>query len=254
MNSNTIQVVVHGASGRMGHAVLAACDEQENIQVLAAVSRNPNSKLLMTLDEVSGPANVLIDFSLPAGLERALEWCVDKKTALLSGTTGLDDHQHQQLRDAARHIPVLWSSNMSLGANLLVDLSARVAGQLGLAADVEIIDAHHRYKRDAPSGTAVSLGQAIAESRKQDFSQVANYERTSKSPRRQSGEIGFSVIRAGDIAGNHAVLFGLDGEQLELTHRAFSRECFARGAVAAAAWLAAQPPGQYQMGDVLRSA
>ena len=248
---STIQAIVHGASGRMGHAVLAACDDRDDLEVLAAVARNPQSSRLLTLDEVRGGADVLIDFSLPAGLDRALEWCLHNNTALVSGTTGLSDEQQQKLRDAADRIPVLWAANMSLGANLLLELASRAARQLGLDADVEISDAHHRYKRDAPSGTALSLGRAIASARQQDFGQAANFDRTSKPGRRVAGEIGFSVTRAGDIPGNHSVLFGLDGEQLELSHSASSRDCFARGAVAAAAYLAGQSAGLYQMADVI---
>lgn len=245
-----IKTIVHGASGRMGRAVLEACADHEQLEAVAAVSRNASSNRLMTLDEVQTEADVLIDFSLPEGLGRALHWCVERSVALVSGTTGLDADDQRGLAAAAERIPLLWSPNMSLGANLLMRLAAEAARQLP-DADIEIVDTHHRYKQDAPSGTALMLGESVAEARGQRLQDQARFERHGRIGARQPGEIGFSVIRAGQVIGDHRVLLSLDGESLELSHSASNRECFAAGAAAAAAWLAGRSPGRYNMQDVL---
>lgn len=200
----------------------------------------------------AAPADVVIDFSAPVGFDAALAHCRTRRMALVSGTTGLGADQLAALRDAAAEIPVLHAANFSLGIAVLTQ-----AVQLAAAAlpdwDLEIIEAHHARKVDAPSGTALTLGRAAAASRGQDFAAVARLSRAGQVGARAPGEIGFAAIRAADIVGEHTVMLAAAGERLELTHRATDRSIFARGALAAAAWLAGQSAGQYALADVIRS-
>lgn len=229
-----MSIYIFGQSGRMGHALQQVCAELD-----IDVSRELEH------------AGAVIDFTSPAGLLAAVEQAKEYSKPLVSGTTGLGDRHQHALREAAKSIPVLWSANMSIGVNLLYQLAEQAARSLGVQADCDIFEAHHQYKKDAPSGTALELGRRIAGARRQNFADVARLSRTGEQCARQPGEIGFSAVRAGDITGEHMALFALPGERLELVHRATDRRIFARGAMHAAQWLVGQPPGLYRFGDTL---
>ncbi len=193
---------------------------------------------------------VVVDFSNAAGLAKVLPWCQTHGVALVSGSTGLTEGTHAALADAGRDIPVLWSANFSLGIAVLKRALAIAARALP-DWDAEVFEAHHSGKRDAPSGTARALAQALAEARGQQLEQCAVYDRHGTDHPRRTGEIGFSVVRAGDIVGEHSVWLASPGERLEFAHRAGDRLVFARGAVYAARWLARCPPGLYGFEDCL---
>lgn len=234
--SNPIRVLIHGASGRMGQALLRLAGERSDLEVVAAVSRKVESRAIdgiaqFTAAELSGvPAfDVAIDFSLPEGFDGILAVCRSRRSALVSGTTGLTDAQKETLRVAAAEIPVLWSANFSLGVAVLSELVERAAAALG-GWDCDIVESHHVHKKDAPSGTALALGGSA--------------ERGGAQPR-------YASLRAGDIVGEHLVQFTTLGERIELVHRATNRDIFARGALHAAARLWGRAPGQYQLRDLL---
>ncbi len=232
-----LSIYIHGQSGRMGQALAEVCAEHA-----LAVSVDINQ------------AGVIVDFSSPSGLAGILPQAIEAGKPLVCGTTGLQAEHLQAMRDAARIIPVLWSANMSIGMNLLYRLAEQAAGLLSGQADCEILETHHQHKKDAPSGSALELGRRIAAAQGQEFEAVARFNRNGPGDAREQGEIGFSSVRAGDIVGEHAVLFGMPGERLELTHRATDRRIFARGAVHAACWLAEQAPGWYVFADSLDQA
>ncbi|MCF6264275.1 MAG: 4-hydroxy-tetrahydrodipicolinate reductase [Xanthomonadales bacterium] len=243
---NSTRVIIHGSGGRMGEAIIKLCQQRKDLEVVAEISRNSTLQL-----DALEPADVLIDFSQPEGLQQALDWCLRSKTALLSGTTGIDEGLMASLRSAGASIPVFWAPNTSIGVNLTAQLVDKAAQSLGMTADVEITEAHHRYKKDAPSGTALQLAQAVANARGQDFNAVVNSGQQGDCGLRADGEIGISSVRAGDIVGEHTVLFQLPGEVLEITHRATDRNSFARGALEAARWLSQKSAGFYNMRDLL---
>lgn len=195
-------------------------------------------------------ADVAVDFSSPQVTGRNLDTCRLAGKPLLIGTTGFPPEVDRQVEEAARAIPVLVAPNTSLGVTLLIELVRQAARALPESFDIEIVEAHHRMKRDAPSGTALALGRAAAEGRNQPFGRSRAVARRDGEPRKD-GEIGFAVIRAGDIVGEHTVLFAGAGESLTLAHRATDRGIFARGALEAAAWLAARPAGRYFMRDLV---
>jgi len=231
-----IRILIHGASGRMGQALLRLAGEQPRLAVVAAVSRKVAQRVVdgvpqFAADELHGvPAfDAAIDFSLPEGFDAILATCVERGVALVSGTTGLSSPQVEALEQAATRIPVLWASNFSLGVAVLHDLVERAARVLP-GWDCDIVEAHHTRKLDAPSGTAVTLGAAA--------------ESGGASPR-------YASLRAGDIVGEHLVQFTTAGERIELIHRATNRDIFARGALQAASWLAGQGPGRYRIRDLL---
>jgi 4-hydroxy-tetrahydrodipicolinate reductase len=265
MNSS-VPVAVYGASGRMGQAILRLAMRDPRMSVVAAVVKSDSDlqrqslretfgadtgdlKYSTSLDAAVSPA-VLIDFSSVEAFDSALAIALARRIAFVSGTTGLTSAQRAAMENAAAAIPVLWSANFSIGVAVLTRL-ARDAARMLADWDCEIAEAHHRDKKDAPSGTALALGRAIAEARGDDFDRVAQLQRPKQNAARDSAAIGFAVTRGGDIVGEHAVMFAGDGERIELVHRATDREVFARGAVEAAVWIAAQPPGLYTVADVL---
>jgi 4-hydroxy-tetrahydrodipicolinate reductase len=203
-------------------------------------------------DEHGNAATVALDFSIAAAVASHAEACADAGVPLLVGATGLDSESLGALRQAAQKIPVLLAPNTSVGVGVLAELVRTAGAALGHDYDVEIHESHHRMKRDAPSGTALRLGEIIAAARGQTLEQAAVYARHGVNEPRTPGSIGFSVLRAGDIVGEHTVVFAGAGERLELTHRATDRDVFARGALRAAEWLAGRAPGTYGMQDVLR--
>ncbi len=255
-----IPVAVHGAAGRMGQAVLRALDARPDLELVAALVRPGGADAVRTRAAVAAPycerlpadthAAVLIDFSIAAAFDAALALALARGLAFVSGTTGLDAGQRAALERAAGAVPVLWSANFSLGVALLSRLAALAARALP-DWDCEIAEIHHARKRDAPSGTALALGREVAAARGVDFDAVAKRSRDADDAPRASGEIGFASLRAGDVVGEHTVLFATAGERVELVHRATDRAVFARCAVAAAHWLAGREPGLYTLADLL---
>ena len=232
-----IRLLIHGATGRMGQALLwLAAQAPADFTVVAAVSRKPSQRVVdgvpqFAAAELNGvPAfDVAVDFSQPEAFDAVLAACVARKAAFVSGTTGLSDAQRVALDEAARVIPVLWASNFSVGVAVLADAVARASRALP-GWDCDIVEAHHAGKRDAPSGTALSLGEAATAG--------------GATPR-------YASLRAGDIVGEHTVQFSGMGERVEFIHRATTRDVFAHGALQAAEWLAARAPGRYRMADLL---
>jgi 4-hydroxy-tetrahydrodipicolinate reductase len=196
-------------------------------------------------------AEVAIDFTLPEAFDENVAACAERGVAMVIGTTGLDETRMRALGEAAGRIPIVYGRNMSVGVNLFLALVERTAAALGEDYDVEIVEAHHRRKVDAPSGTALALGEAVARARGAELAGIADHARHGRTGAREPGRIGFAVIRAGGIVGEHTVLFASEDERLELTHRAGDRRVFAAGALRAAAWVAGRPPGLYGMRDVL---
>ncbi|WP_105190350.1 4-hydroxy-tetrahydrodipicolinate reductase [Pseudoalteromonas sp. T1lg48] len=258
-----------GANGRMGQALLEAGNDDPQAHIAGAFVREqsqlnglPVETLVKGLQEgaqtltftslsENGDVDVLIDFTLPEGMLAHLDFAVANKIPMVIGTTGLNDAQMQRLHEAAKHIPIVFARNFSVGVNLLLDLVQTAATKFGDDADIEIFEAHHRHKIDAPSGTALAIGEAIADAKGWDHDQVAVYDRSQSEQAKSQKEIGYSVLRAGDIVGEHTAYFALMGERLELTHKASSRMTFARGAVRAAKWVQNKQAGFYSMREVL---
>lgn len=266
-----VPVVVHGAAGRLGQAILRAARERGDVRLAAALVRGGSELDGTPLSHVLGPGapvlayagrldaaptgGVLIDVSGAAGFDAALALALENGLAFVSGSTGLDATRQAALRDAANTLPVLWTSNFSLGAAVLARLVGEAARALAgfdcADFDCEIVETHHRHKRDAPSGTALALGRAVASARGTTLDATAVYDRHGADAPRAPGSIGFAVVRGGDVVGEHAVRLLGDGESLELSHRVTDRAIFARGALAAAVWLAGRTPGFYAMDDVI---
>ena len=255
--SDPIQLVVFGAAGRMGQAIFELASQSPDLEVSAGVVR-PGSGVLSSSAEnllpgayvphvpADAKADALVDFSGPGGFDAALDLARARGWPLVSGSTGLSQRQLSSMEDAATHIPVLWAANFSLGVAALAHLVSQAARLLP-DWDCEIIEAHHRNKRDAPSGTALMLGRRIRAARGGTGADSA----IDRSGSRRDGEIGYAAIRAGDIVGEHEVRLAAPGERIELIHRATDRNLFARGALTAARWLAGKPPGFHGIADVL---
>lgn len=267
MSAANLRVAILGVSGRMGRALVHALDEIGGAQLVGATCSPGSANVGSDVgDLIGGPrrnvaaesdakralatARVAIDFTLPEAILGNLEACIAHKAALVIGTTGLDEGARADIARAAREIPIVLAPNMSLGVNLLLNLVEQAARLLDKSYDIEVFEAHHRNKKDAPSGTALALARAAAAGRGVNLDDVAEYARQGAASRRP-GAIGFSVFRGGDVVGEHTVTFAGSGERIELTHRASDRMAFARGAVKAAQWVAARPPGLYSMQDVL---
>lgn len=267
-----INVAIAGVGGRMGRQLVAASQQHPNVRCSAALVRDGSSAssallgvdagvlagigaidmaVSSDLDAALAVSDVLIDFTHPSASERHLRHCQAAGKALLIGTTGFNDEQQQAIEQAAASIPLILAANTSVGVNLCFDLLRAAARALGDGVDVEIIEAHHRHKVDAPSGTARRMGEVIADELGRDLNHCAVYGREGQTGARPDGQIGFATVRGGDIVGEHTVLFAGDGERLEITHRSSSRMTFASGAMRAAAWLAGQPAGRYDMRHVL---
>lgn len=261
-----IRVAVVGVAGRMGRALveslaahpqatLAVALEQAGHPSLgqdagAAVGRHTGVTIGADLAALAG-ADVLIDFTRPEGTLAHLAVCRQHDVRMVIGTTGFDDAGKAALADAAKSLPLVMAPNFSVGVNVLINLLDTAARALGDGYDVEIIEAHHRHKVDAPSGTALRLGEAVAAALGRDLAASAVYGREGITGERDPKTIGFATVRGGDVVGDHTVLFAGIGERIELTHKASSRATFAEGAVRAACWLAEQPAGLYDMRDVL---
>jgi len=262
-------IVIAGAAGRMGKRLIDLVNAQEGAQVVGALEYSEHPFLGRDAGEVAGigrldvplvgsfsglaggKAEVMIDFTAPQATLANLEWAQSESVAMVIGTTGMSESEREQITLAAQKIPVVFAPNMSVGVNVLFKIAAEVAEILGEDFDVEILEAHHRLKKDAPSGTAVRLGEIVAETLGRDYPQDAVFAREGFTGERTQREIGMQTLRAGDIVGEHTVMFGGMGERLELIHRAHSRDNFAAGAVRAALWLEGRAPGLYDMQDVL---
>ncbi len=259
-----------GANGRMGQYLIEATQTSDKASLTAAAVRQSSQALgldagdvarigtigvtcetLKTID-ASG-VDVFIDFTLPEALEDNLAWCVENKKAIVIGTTGLSKDQFDLMTKAAESIPVFWAANYSLGINVMLSLVQQAAKAMGDMADIDIIEAHHRHKLDSPSGTAIAIGEAIAQATDRNLDECAIYGHQTTHESRKKEDIGFAVVRGGDIVGEHTALFACDGERLEVTHKASTRMTFATGAVNAAIWLGSQEPGYYGMSDLVGS-
>jgi len=261
-----IKVVVVGAAGKMGSRIIHIIHETPSISLYRAVERPDHPSVGKDIGEVIGlgkmdiplegslgkaGGDVIINFTNPKSSIESLEFAKETGSAIVIGTTGLSPDQLDRMKNLARSVRCVFSPNMSVGVNVVFKVVQEIAQVLGPDYDIEIFEAHHRLKKDSPSGTAVKLGELVAKAAGRDFSKVGVYGRKGMVGERTKEEIGMQVIRAGDIVGEHTVLFGGIGERLEIIHRAHSRDNFARGAIRAALWVVNQPNGLYDMQDVL---
>lgn len=260
------RVAINGAAGRMGRNLVAACLDDPALELAAAFEHGAHPALGRDAGETAGhdaagltissdlavaPFDVLIDFTRPEVTLGILEYCCAEGIAVVIGTTGFSDEQRAELEAAATEIPIVLAPNMGVGVNLMFELVSQAARTLGLDYDIEITEAHHRHKVDAPSGTALRLGEMAAAARGTSLDESAVWQRRGRTGEREAGTIGFATVRGGDIVGEHTVMFAGEGERLEISHRASSRRLFAQGAMRAAAWLPGHSPGLYGMQDVL---
>ena len=263
-----INIAINGAAGRMGRCLIQAVAETDGLELSAAIDR-PESSLIgvdagelagvdklgvvlsADLDQATRQSDVIIDFTIPEATMALLPLCAENQCRPVIGTTGFDEAQKQIIQQTADRIATLLAPNMSVGVNLslkLLDMAARV---LGDSVDIEIIEAHHRHKVDAPSGTALRMGEVVADALGRDLKECAIYGREGRTGERDRNTIGFATVRAGDIVGDHTVLFAAEGERVEITHKASSRMTFAYGAMRASKWLMDQQTGLFDMQDVL---
>ncbi len=268
VNKEAIKVGVIGAGGRMGRMLIEAVQDNPQTTLSAAIERQGSSlvgadagevaaigrldvQIVDNLAAVINDIDVLIDFSLPDATEKNMQICAEYNVAMVIGTTGFNKQQEQVLATASEQVAIVYAGNYSTGVNLSLKLLGMAAKAFGTEADVEIIEAHHKHKIDAPSGTAFMMAEAVAEARGQHLKDVAVYGREGQTGERGTGTIGIHAIRGGEIVGDHTVMFIADGEVVEITHRARERMTFAAGAVRAATWIVQQSAGQYNMQDVL---
>lgn len=262
------RIAVMGAAGRMGKTLIEAVRQAEDAQLSAAIDRPDSSlvgadagelvglgkigvQLSSDLVSVLDDFDVLIDFTHPTVTLKNLELCRRAGKAMVIGTTGFSPEEKELLAEAGKEIPIVFAANFSVGVNLCLKLLDTAARVLGDDVDIEIIEAHHRHKVDAPSGTALRMGEVVADALGRDLQKVAVYGREGQTGARERETIGFATVRAGDVVGDHTVLFAADGERVEITHKASSRMTFAKGAVRAALWLKDRPASLYDMQDVL---
>jgi 4-hydroxy-tetrahydrodipicolinate reductase len=263
-----IRIAITGAGGRMGKTLIEAISLTDGVELGAALER-PESSLIGvdagelagvgrnavtvagSIAEVADQFDVLIDFTVPAATVANATFCAANNKKMVIGTTGLDAEQHALVVSAADSNSICMASNFATGVNLCFKLAELAAAVLGDETDIEILESHHRHKIDAPSGTALSLGESVAKAVGRDLNEVAVYGREGQTGARDPQTIGFATVRGGDIVGDHTVLFAGEGERVEITHKASSRLSFARGAVRAAKWLSAKESGLFDMQDVL---
>ncbi|AFI83401.1 4-hydroxy-tetrahydrodipicolinate reductase [Methylophaga nitratireducenticrescens] len=263
-----INIAINGAAGRMGRCLIQAVAETDGLELSAAIDRPESSLIGVDAGELAGvgklgvvlsadleqatqQSDVIIDFTIPEATMALLPLCAENQCRPVIGTTGFDEAQKQIIQQTADRIATLLAPNMSVGVNLslkLLDMAARV---LGDSVDIEIIEAHHRHKVDAPSGTALRMGEVVADALGRDLKECAIYGREGRTGERDRNTIGFATVRAGDIVGDHTVLFAAEGERVEITHKASSRMTFAYGAMRASKWLMQQQTGLFDMQDVL---
>jgi 4-hydroxy-tetrahydrodipicolinate reductase len=240
-----IRIVINGAKGRMGKALLACAPQHPALQVTGQVDVGDD------LSTVIGQADVVVDFSLHSATPAAAALCAERGVAMVIGTTGHSAEDRAALEKCAAKIPMVIASNFSTGVNALFWLTRKAAEVLGPGFDLEIVEMHHRLKKDAPSGTAKTLAEILADVRKQQLDEVARHGRVGIVGQRTSEEIGIHSVRGGDVMGDHTVIFASAGERVELTHKLSSRDTLANGALRAAAWVRGKKPGVYDMLDVL---
>ncbi|MDT8406427.1 MAG: 4-hydroxy-tetrahydrodipicolinate reductase [Methylococcales bacterium] len=262
------RIAIVGATGKMGVNLLRAVADTDGAQLGAAFARSGHSAIGHDAGTLSALAptgitisadlaaaveqfDVLIDFTRPQASLSYLDICQAANKPMVIGTTGFSDVEKQRIAQAAQTLPIVFAPNMSVGVNLALKLLQIASQVVGADSDIEILEAHHKHKVDAPSGTALRMGEVIAESLGQPLSELAIYQREGYTGERPDGKIGFATVRAGDIVGEHTVMFASTGERLEITHKASSRMTFANGAVRAALWLHNRQPGLYDMPEVL---
>ena len=263
--TKSLKIAIHGAAGRMGQRVTALAAEQANLEIVAALESATHPALgqdagtLAGIGEIGVPlavvgesaADVVVDFSVPDAAIAAVSHCLEFKKPLVIATTGFDEKQEAFVRSTAKKIPIVWAPSMSPAVNLVMKLT-EIAGQalkdLPTGADVEIIERHHRFKEDAPSGTALRFGQIAANAMGLD---THTHGRSGRPGQRPHGEVGYHALRTGDNPGEHTIIFGMLGETIELRVAASNRDCYAQGALLAAEWLSGKPAGLYNMNDVL---
>ncbi len=262
-----LKLAILGAAGRMGQVLIRCTSRLPNLQLVGGVESEQCPLLGKDIGIVAGiadlgvvltaesrkvfqKADTLVDFSFPSATARHATLAAELKKPMVIGTTGLNAEETESIRKAAVHIPIVWAPNMSLGVNLLFAIVKKTAATLG-DYNIEIIETHHRHKKDAPSGTALRLAETAAAARGLKPDDVIAHGRQGLTGERPAAQIGIHAVRAGDVVGDHSVLFATDGEMLELTHRATSRDCLAMGALRAAAWVPDRKPGLYSMLDVL---
>lgn len=262
------RVAVTGVAGRMGGRILSLLRQEDGIEIVGATEAEGNPALGRDAGIVAGgeginvlvsdkiekaafSADAIVDFATPAATLKNAEYASKTGRAMVIGTTGLKEEELKRIRELAASFPCVISPNMSIGVNVMFEIAKRLAGFLGDEFDVEIIEAHHRQKVDSPSGTALRLGEVVAEVLGRDFKKVARFERHGQIGERKREEIGIQTIRGGDVIGKHTVIFLGAGEEIELTHKASNRDNFAKGAIRALKWVVGKPPGIYTMKDVL---
>jgi 4-hydroxy-tetrahydrodipicolinate reductase len=261
------RIAIAGAAGRMGRNLVLACDEVDDLQMTQALEYPGHETIgtdsgilagiranaVLVSDRLEASAfDILIDFTHPSATTQHVDFCSAHGKRLVIGTTGCDAELESKLAEASKEIAIVYAPNMSIGVNLCLELLQVAATALGDSVDIEIIEAHHRHKVDAPSGTALKMGQVIADTLGRNLDECAVYGRQGQTGARRRETIGFETIRAGDIVGEHTVLFAADGERVEIAHKASDRMTFARGAIRASRWLATQDHGLYGMRDVLQ--
>ncbi|CRY54579.1 MULTISPECIES: 4-hydroxy-tetrahydrodipicolinate reductase [Yersinia] len=268
MTQSTIRIAVVGAGGRMGRQLIQAITDTDGVALGAAVERVGSTLVGSDAGELAGTGllgitvsddlskvidhfDVLIDFTRPEGTLAHLAICRQHRKAMVIGTTGFDDAGKAAIREAATEIGIVFAANFSVGVNVVLKLLEKAAKVMGDYTDIEIIEAHHRHKVDAPSGTALAMGEAIADSLGWSLKEHAVYSREGHTGERKPGTIGFATVRAGDIVGEHTAMFADIGERVEITHKATSRMTFANGAVKSAVWVSKHDNGQFDMRDVL---
>ncbi len=255
MANKKINLAINGAGGRMGQRLIDLAGQDARLKVVCAIEK-PGHPLIgqqvgpvVCTDQLTGGVDVVIDFSLPEGTATILAQVIEAGSAMVIGTTGLGEIQ-SRIDKATKKIPIIQAANYSVGVNALLKLVGEAAKILGDSYDIEITEAHHRFKKDAPSGTALALAKSICAATGKDPQKVLRHGREGIQPR-VAGEIGMHALRLGDTVGEHAVQFGSLGETVTLAHSAHTRDTFALGALCAAAWLAGKPAGRYEMADVL---
>jgi 4-hydroxy-tetrahydrodipicolinate reductase len=239
------RIIINGSKGRMGQALMACAAREASLKVVGQIDAGGD------LDAVIAQADVVIDFSSHDATAGLAEICARHKKAVVIGTTGHADAEKAQITKLKSQIPIVMASNFSTGVNTLFWLTRKAAEILGPEFDLEVVEMHHRLKKDAPSGTATTLAEILANVRQQQLAEVIRHGRKGIVGARTATEIGMHALRGGDVVGDHTVIFAANGERLELTHKASSRETFANGALRAAQWVVKQKPGLYDMQDVL---
>ena len=260
------RIAIAGAAGRMGRNLVIACNQADDMELTQALEREQSPSLGVDTGLLAGISpneilisdhldpqsfDILIDFTHPDATTEHLDFCVEHNKKIVIGTTGCDAQLEQKIRDAGQKTAIVYAPNMSVGVNLCLKLLQTAAAVLGDSVDIEVIEAHHRHKVDAPSGTALKMGEVIASTLGRNLGDCAVYGRQGQTGARERKTIGFETIRAGDIVGEHTVLFADEGERIEITHKASSRMTFAQGALRASRWIEQQSTGVYSMQDIL---